>query len=166
MRLTSKLILIGVTALGMILGSSSLLATNTATQTVTIAVSAINELSVSGNPGALTISAATAGSAPTSVSDASTTYAITTNESTRKITAAIGVAMPAGTTLTANLAAPTGGTSAGALALSTTAVDVVTGITKLNESGKSITYSLSATSAAGTVSSTTRTVTLTVVAGA
>ncbi len=108
MRLTGKLSFIGVTALGIILGSSPLVATNTTFQTVTFSVSAINELSVSGNPGTLTISAATAGSAPNSVSDATTTYSITTNESTRKITAAIDVAMPSGTTLTANLVPPVG----------------------------------------------------------
>lgn len=137
----------------------------TATQTVTYEVTAINELSVSGDPAALTVSTATAGSAPNSVSDASTTYAITTNETSRKITGAINTAMPAGVTLSANLAAPTGATSAGAVALTGTAQDLVTGISTLNESGKTITYSLSATSAAGVVPSATKTVTLTITAG-
>ncbi|MCC4114223.1 hypothetical protein LLG90_02545 [Aromatoleum toluclasticum] len=140
-------------------------AADTATQTVTYEVTAINELSVSGNPGALTISAATAGSAPTSVSDATTTYAITTNQSTRKITAAINTAMPNYVTLKANLAAPTGATSAGAVTLGTVAVDAVTGISTLNESAKTITYSLEATAAAGVVTSASKTVTFTIVAG-
>jgi len=87
----------------------SAFAANTATQTVTYAVSAINEISVSGNPAAMTVNAATPGSAPTTVTDSSTTWAVTTNESTKKITAAINTDMPTGLTLTANLTAPTGG---------------------------------------------------------
>ena len=135
------------------------------TQTVSFSVDAVNQMSVSGNPGALAINAATAGSGLNSVSDASTTWAITTNQTGTKVTAAIDQAMPAGVTLQVNLAAPTGASSAGNVALGTTAADVVTGITKLNESGKAITYTLSATTAAGVVESTTRTVTYTVIAG-
>lgn len=153
-------------AAALILGASGMaMASETATQTVTYEVTAINELGVSGNPGALVVNAAVAGSAPTEVTDASTTYAITTNESNRKITGAINTAMPAGVTLTANLAAPTGGTSAGALALTAIAQDFVTGISTLNETGKVITYGLSATSAAGVVPSATKTVTITIAAG-
>jgi len=149
----------------LILMSGIAMAGSSATQTVTYAVSAINEISVSGNPAALTVSTATAGSAPDSVSDATTTYAITTNETGKKITGAINADMPAGLTLTVNLTAPTGGTSAGATSLSSVAADLVTGITTLNESAKTITYSLSATSAAGVVSSASKTVTLTVADG-
>lgn len=134
-------------------------------QTVTLEVQAINQMSVSGDPGALTISSATAGSAPTAAQDASTTYAFTTNQTGAKITAAVDQALPSGVTLSVALAAPTGATSAGAVALGTTDADLVTGITKLNESGRTITYTLAATAAAGVVSSTSRTVTFTVVAG-
>jgi len=149
----------------LILMSGIAMAASSTTQTVTYAVSAINEISVSGDPAALTVSTATAGSAPNSVSDATTTYAITTNETGKKITGAINTDMPAGVTLTVNLAAPTGGTSAGVTSLSSVAANLVTGIDTLNESGKTITYSLSATSAAGVVGSATKTVTLTVVDG-
>jgi hypothetical protein len=150
---------------GLICATSGIaLAANTATQSVAYEVSAINELSVSGVP-TLTVNAANAGSAPTEVSDATSTYAITTNETSRKITGAIDTAMPAGVTLTANLAAPTGGASAGALALSDTAVDLVTGISTLNVIDMGITYGLSATSAAGVVASASKTVTLTITAG-
>ena len=135
------------------------------TQTVSFSVDPVNQMSVSGNPGALTISAAVAGSALTSVTDATTTWAITTNQTGTKVTAAIDAAMPSGATLKVNLAAPTLATSAGAVTLGTVAADVVTGITKLNETGKTITYTLSATSAAGVVASSSRTVTYTVVAG-
>ena len=60
-----------------------------------------------------------------------------------------------------DLAAPTGGTSAGDVQLKTTAADLVTGISTLAESNHTITYKFYAGIAAGIVASTTRTVTLT-----
>ncbi len=62
------------------------------------------------------------------------------------------------------LGAPTGATSAGKVALSSTAADLVTGISTLNETGKSIAYELAATSAAGVVPAASTTVTLTIMA--
>jgi CheY-like chemotaxis protein len=136
----------------------------TATQTVTFQVDAINQVAVSGTP-TLTISAAVAGGAPTSATSTGNTWAVTTNQSGAKITASIGAAMPTGVTLSASMAAPSGGTSAGYQALGTTAIDLVTGITKLNASGLSLDYKLDATTAAGTLSSTTRVVTYTITGG-
>ena len=147
------------------LACGSAFAGNTATQTVTFEVQAIDEISASGDPGALTISTATAGSQPTDATDNSTTYAVTTNGANKKITGEIDSNMPANTTLQVNLAAPTGGSSAGDVSLSTTAADVVTGVTGVAESGLGITYTLSATIAAGVVASDTRTVTLTLTDG-
>lgn len=137
-----------------------------ATQTVTFEVQAINEIATSGDPGALVVSAATAGQQPDAVSDSSTTYAITTNETNQKITAALDAAMPAGVTLTIQLAAPTGATSAGAVTLTDSAADVVTGITQVAESGLGITYTLTADVTAGVLASDDRTVTLTIAPGA
>ena len=136
----------------------------TATQTVSYEVAAINEISVAGSP-SLVINSATAGSGLTSAS-ASGTYAITTNETNRKVTAQIDSNMPSGVTLSVTLAAPTGGTSAGSVNLSTTAVDVVTGVSNVNQSGLNITYGLSATVAAGVVAAGNKTVTYTITAGA
>ena len=136
----------------------------TATQTVTFQVDAINQIGVTGAP-TMAITAAVAGNAPTSVTAAGNTWAVTCNQSTAKVTASIGSAMPAGVTLSANLGAPAGATSAGLKALSTTAVDVVTGITKLNATGLSLSYQLDATSAAGVITSTTRVVTYTITGG-
>ena len=68
-------------------------------------------------------------------------------------------------TLQVNLGAPTGGSSSGDVTLSTTAADLVTGITQRAESGLTVSYTLSATVAAGVVASDTRTVTLTLTAG-
>ena len=136
----------------------------TAIQTVTFEVNAINQVAVTGSP-SLTISTATPGSAPTAAT-ANGTWAITTNQTGSKITGSLGAAMPAGVTLFANLTAPDGGaTSAGAVGLGTTAVDLVTGITKLNASALALTYTLNATAAAGVVASTTREVTFTVTGG-
>ena len=139
-------------------------AAQTATQSVSYEVQAINQISVTGSP-SLVISTATAGSAPTSAS-ASGSYAITTNETGKKITAQIDSDMPTGVTLTVNLAAPGGGTSAGAVVLSTTPVDAVTGISTVSQSGLSVGYGLSATVAAGVVPAGSRTVTYTITVGA
>jgi hypothetical protein len=135
-----------------------------ATQTVTWQIDAVNQVAVTGSP-SMTIVAAVAGNAPTSVTSSGNTWAVTTNQSTAKITASIGSAMPAGVTLSANLGAPAGASSAGLVALGTVAVDIVTGITKLNSSGLSLSYQLDATSAAGVIASTTRVVTYTVTGG-
>lgn len=163
MKIQIKSVFAAIACAGLIVQSGY--AADSDTQTVTYEVQAINELAVSGNPGALTISTATAGDAPDAVTDATTTYAITTNETNRKITGAINTNMPDGVTLSVTLATPAGGTSAGKKSLSTSATDLVTGISTLNESGKAITYELAATSAAGVVASASKTVTLTITAG-
>lgn len=152
-----------LSAMALLVGASGAAAAQTATQTVTFQVDAINQIAFSGSP-SLVINTATAGSNPTAAT-AGATWAVTTNQSTAKITASIASNMPAGLTLTVNLTAPTGGTSAGAQALSTTSVDVVTGITKIAEGALALSYSLVATAAAGVVASTTRTVTYTITGG-
>ena len=136
----------------------------TATQTVTYAVNAINQIAFTGSP-SLTITTAVAGSAPTSVTDATAVWAVTTNQTGAKITASIPTIMPSGLTLSANLASPSGGSSAGSQALGITAVDLVTGITKLAQSALVVTYTLDATVAAGVVSSASRVVTYTITGG-
>ena len=136
----------------------------TATQTVTFQVDAINQISVAGVV-SLDINSAVAGSAPTSVSSSASSWAVTTNQTGAKITGSIGVAMPAGVTLSANLVAPAGATSAGLKPLTTVAVDLVTTITKLNAGALGLTYQLDATAAAGVVTSSTRLVTYTITGG-
>ena len=144
--------------------SATKLAAQTATQTVTFQVDAINQVGVTGSP-TLDINTATAGSAPTSVTSSGNSWAVTCNQTGAKITGSIASNMPAGLTLSANLGAPTGATSAGLKSLSTVAVDLVTGITKVNASGLSLTYQLDATTAAGVVTSSTRVVTFTITGG-
>lgn len=149
-------------ALTLLCGASGASA-QSAGQTVTFQVDAINQIAFSGNP-SLVINAATAGSAPSSA-NAAATWAVTTNQSNAKITASINAAMPANVTLTVTLVAPSGATSTGAQSLGTVASDVVTGITQVAQGALAVTYTLSATATAGVVASTTRTVTYTITGG-
>ena len=135
-----------------------------ATQVVQFEVRAISQLGISGNPSSLVINSATAGSQPASVMSSGTSYAITTNEVNQKIIASIDQSMPAGVTLEVALAAPSGASSAGTVALGTSGADVVTGISNLRESALPISYRLSATASAQ-LGQSTRTVTFTIVAG-
>lgn len=137
-------------------------AATTATATVTFTIGTINAISVSGNPTALTINTATAGSAPTSVTDTSTTYNVTSNATNQRITGAIDLAMPSNVTLTIALGAPSGATSAGAVSMTTTAQNLVTAISNVAESGLAITYTLAATVSAAVQGPSTRVVTYTI----
>ena len=149
--------------MALLAGAASAASAQTATQIVTFQVDAVNQIAFSGSP-SLVINTATAGSNPTSAT-AAATWAVTTNQTGAKITASIGSNMSAGLTLKVNLSAPAGASSAGAQSLSTTAVDLVTTITKLAQSAIAVQYSLDATAAAGVVTSTTRTVTYTITGG-
>lgn len=148
----------------LIMASAKAVSAQSATQTVTYAVSAINQISITGSP-SLSVTTAAAGSAPTSVTDATSSWAVTTNQTGAKISASIASAMPTGLTLSVNLAAPSGGSSAGMTSLGTVASDLVTSITKVSASGLGATYQLSATAAAGVVSSATKVVTYTISGG-
>jgi len=137
-----------------------------ATQTVNLTVNAVYKIAASGNPAPLTISTGTAGSDNlTAVSDNSTTYSITQNfANTVKITANLDAALASGYTLQINLAS-TKGTSAGTVdisnATSGSAADVVTAIQRGADAGQAISYTFSALASAGTLTSTNKTVTLT-----
>lgn len=143
-------------------GNGGVYGATTATATVTYTIGSIDSITVSGNPGTLTINTATAGSTPTNAVDATTTYAVTTNNTARKVTGQVASTMPAGTTLSVNLAAPTGATSAGAVALTTTAQSLVTAIANLAQASLAITYTLAATVSAAQVTAATNTVTYTI----
>lgn len=126
---------------------------------------AAQTLNVSGSPGLLRVSTAIAGSEPIAVTNASTTYTVATGTPNRsyKVTARLSAPMPLGVTLTASFAAPPGATSLGPVVLDATARDVVIDIPRRLTTTQSITYTLSATVAAGVIPSSTRTVTLTLV---
>ena len=136
----------------------------TAPQTVLFAVNAINKVAFTGAP-SLTITTAVAGSAPTSVTDATATWAVTTNQSTAKITASIPAALAAGLTLSSSLGAPAGAASVGFLPLAVVAVDLVTGVTKVAQGAMVVTYKLDATPLAGVVVGGSVVVTYTITGG-
>jgi hypothetical protein len=119
-------------------------------------------ITVSANPGALTVSTAMAGSAPLPVSDASTTYSVQSETAGQKITAILNAPLPAGLTLEVELAAPAGAVSAGRISLSTVQRTVVHDLPTGQFSGLSINYYLTAATSAGVVSSDVRTVTFTI----
>ncbi|HBL37149.1 MAG TPA: hypothetical protein DDZ55_10095 [Firmicutes bacterium] len=150
--------ILGLLLVIVVLGASGLaLAADTVTQTVTIQVDPVNDISVSGDPAPLIV---TAGGAP--ATDSSTSYDLTTNGVALKITGEIDTDVPADTTLTVDLTAPTGATSLGPTLLSTTPADLVTGIGTVAETALGITYEFSALVTAGAVGTETRTVTFTI----
>lgn len=146
---------------------------NVAGQTVGYEVDEVALISVSGNPSDLVITTTVggvAGAALLDATDASTTWAITSNKGTdgKKLTAVLTADMPAHTELFMTVVAPTGGVSGGKMSLNTratgakaAAISVVTGIDPVAESGKTITYTFSADVEAGVVTNADATVTLT-----
>jgi hypothetical protein len=139
----------------------------TATQAVSLSVAKVYRIAITGAATInLAINAGVAGTdALTPVSDATTTYAITQNNSAAtKITANLDAAMPKGKLNI--LVASTKGTTAGTVdissAVAASAVNVVTAIAMGAETGKSITYTFSANASEGLFSAA-KTVTLTVV---
>lgn len=135
-----------------------------ATATVTYEVREINEISVSGDPGALIVDRAQAGAPPTTAVDEGTSWSVTTNGSGKKITASLDAALPPGLTLSVSLAAPDGATTAGHVSLSPSAQDLVTQLSGVQADGLLVTYTLAATVAAGVVARDSRVVTFTITA--
>jgi hypothetical protein len=123
------------------------------------------KISVSGSPGTLVITTAVAGQGFTSVSNSSTTYSLTGNPTRiNKVIAQLNAPMPGGVTLSLRLVPPSGATSLGSVALDATARDVLTNIPPSAKGDVlAMTYTLSATAAAGVIPLSSRTVTLTIV---
>jgi hypothetical protein len=146
--------------------TQSVFAQATANQALTIAVSTVYKITATATVPNLTISDGTAGvDALTSAIDASTQYSITQNYgNTVKLTGYLSSAMPAGYTLSVNLASTKGhteGTVDVSNATSASAVNLVTAINRGADANQTITYTFATTASAGTLSSTGRTVTLT-----
>ena len=118
----------------------------TANHNVTIVVPTFNLISVSGDVTITLGVPASPGSDPAD-GTAAGTYSITTNVAGQKITAAISADYSAGITLSAALTSIGGGTAAASTALSTTAVDLLTGLAAVSDTG-TINYTASATAAA------------------
>ena len=116
---------------------------------VTVTVSAINEVAITGGAVSLTINSATAGSEPDAVSDTATAdLAWTTNETSKKITVETDLGSPS-FSLSVTAGSVSGGTTAGAVVVSSTPADFVTGIATTT-GGCDLEYSASSTAADGT----------------
>jgi hypothetical protein len=123
-------------------------------------------ITASGNPGVLTVRTATAGFEPDPVSDATTTYALTTTIANQKLVARLDAPLPTGVTLFIQLTAPAGAISRGQVSLTTVDQEVVGPIpTPGTYTGLAIVYKHVATVKAGSVPTTARVVTVSVVAG-
>ena len=140
--------------------------TATATQDVNITIPESTAIATTGT-GSLTLVVPAAGTDFSPVTDnTNCTYDVSTNVGSgaaKKITAAIttGGNMPANTTLTATLVAPTQGTANSNVTLSTVAADMVTGVYKTLSSGLVVSYTLGATYLADPFSGT-KTITYTI----
>jgi len=159
-------ILLGVFVVLLALGVNSVMFA--ADQTVQVKVEAFSVISISGGVTGLTITTATPGQDPTDATDATTTYSITTNEESMKITGKLGTdeAFGAGKSLEITLADPDGigaATVVPNVALTETAKSLMTGIALQYAAAKTITYRLKSTAASGALSQVTKTVTLTIV---
>lgn len=134
----------------------------TATQNVTIVVPEVELISVNDAAKTITFTTPTAGNNFADAT-ASSSYNLTVNTTNNKITGALSAAYATGITLKATLGAPTGASSAGAVTLGTTAVNLVTGVGTVAQTGLAIGYTASATAAAGPNGpGETRTVTFTI----
>lgn len=116
---------------------------DSAVQDVDLTVQEVNDISVGGSV-SLSLTSSSPGQALTGTS--SSTYSITSNSATgKKITAQLGAALETGLGLKVTLQAPSGATSAGEVTLSESAVDVVTGVSAVAESGLTVDYAATAT---------------------
>ena len=144
-----KTLALSALAMAVALPASTAVAANTDSHAVTVTVSAINEVAITGGAVSLTISTATAGSEPDAASDSATAdLAWTTNEASKKITVESDLATP-NFSLQVTAGTVSGGTSAGAVSVSNVATDFVTGI-GTTVGSCDLEYSASATAADGT----------------
>ena len=119
-------------------------------------------ITVTGNPAPFVVTTAVAGAQPAVLTSNPTTYTVAGVQNSLKISAGLNAPMPPGTTLTVLLSPLLGSTSVGRVTLSTTVTlleydiqDVGTG---------QITYTFTATAAAGVIPSQSRIVTFTLAA--
>lgn len=123
-------------------------------------------LSVSSDPGKLRITTATAGSPPDDAVNTATTYTVRVRNKNQpqKIVAELNATMPVGTTLTIDLSPVNKATGVGPVSLTTTPQDLVVDISNTLNRTAAIAYTFSASSAAGVIPSSIRTVTFTLLA--
>lgn len=121
-------------------------------------------ITMSGDPATLVVHTAVAGAELDPVSDAGTTYAVTTTAANQRIVARLDAPLPPGVTITMQCAAPNGAGSRGAVMLTTSDQEVVGPIAVPGTySALGVVYTLTATLKAGPVQTTARSVTISVV---
>jgi hypothetical protein len=153
-------------AVALLLGATAS-AQTTATQDVTVVVEDVSALTVSGDPGTITLTPTTASTV--TGTDNTTTYSVATNgdnTNQKKITAQLDQIYATGIDLAVNLTAPSGNSSAassaGSVTLTAAPQDLVSNIYGLDENSLGIAYTASATfSANPNGAGETRTVTFT-----
>ena len=144
MKMRSFTVLILLLLIAAIPSMSTAQALNGSSQTIDFAVEAINEIAITSHPTFLTINTTMINSRVMKIIDATSTYSITTNEADKKITGVLNFDLPEYTCLIISLEAPTGAKRIDNVLLSHVPIDLVTGITKVAESNKIITYQLRA----------------------
>jgi len=103
-------------------------------------------------PGSLTVSTATPGSQPTANGDNQARYTVNVTSGRMKISGQLDSPLPAGVTLSVQLAAPAGSTSLGSVALNSSSTqDLVRFISPGQTTGLQVTFVLTASVSAGAV---------------
>ena len=120
-------------------------AAQSADQTVTIVVPQVEQIAVADAAVTINFTAPTAGNAFADAT-ATSSYSITVNTTGNKITGQLDGDYASGISLAVALGAPSGATSANSVTLgSTSAVDLVSGVSTVSATGLGITYTASAT---------------------
>lgn len=123
-------------------------------------------INVAGPPAAIVVNTAVAGNEPAPVTRTSSYTLLVKGKGAKHITASMGSNMPAGTTLSLNMAAPSTGVSSGPINLTIVDQTMVSSINNFNPAETmAMTYVFTATVAAGVITSRNRTVTFTIVNG-
>ena len=125
----------------------------------------VGTITVGAAPALLRVNSAVAGFQPGAKTGTSTiTVKAARANKPQKIMVQLNAAMPAGLTLSLDMTAPTGATAAGTVALDATARELMGNITNLTNETETLTYTFTATVAAGVVAAQSRTVTFTITA--
>jgi hypothetical protein len=111
--------------------------------------------------GPLTINSAVAGAQPNQVTGSTAYSTVVAFTGQMRVNARLNINMPANTTMTVKVSAPSGGTSLGNVTLDTTPRDVVIAATPVFFTNVTLFYTFKATVTAGVLPVTTRTVTYT-----
>jgi len=160
MKKLSRIIIL----LSLIISPAVLFAASNDTTTINYEVQAINELNIVDTDLSITIDTAVAGAQPNYESTI-TTYEITTNcaSNAKKITGQLNTDLPSGLTLNMYMHAPVNGSSPTHRSMSATPSNMVVNIGPNAEQGIDMDFDLIATVAAGVVSSSSKTLTVTLV---